>query len=172
MKYECDCRHGRLCAGAEAVSMSFESGSPQAEQVTREAILAVAVPARLIPPGSLASWRARRVRLYIEAHLAERLDTELLARVALVSRSHFCRAFKRTFGITVHRYVMQRRMARAQQLMLTTSITLSDIAIACGMSDHSHFARLFRRVVEEPPAVWRKLNQEDIGCGPRTAITI
>jgi AraC-like DNA-binding protein len=111
--------------------------------------------------GGLASWRAKRVRLYIEENLAQRLDTESLARITHVSRNHFCRAFKRTFGLTVHWYVVQRRVALAQHLMLTTSAPLSDVALACGMSDHSHLSRLFRRVVEESPAVWRKQNRRD-----------
>jgi len=106
------------------------------------------------------SRQATRVRLYIEENLEHRLDTDSLARVAYSSRAHFCRAFKRKFGVTVHSYVVQRRVERAQRLMLTTSATLTEIAAACGMSDHSHLTRLFRRVVAEAPSVWRKRNLE------------
>lgn len=98
------------------------------------------------------------MRLYIEANLEHRLDTNVLARVAYVSRAHFCRSFKRMFGVTVHQYVLQRRIERAQHLMLTTSATLTQIAVTCGMSDHSHLTRVFRRTVEESPSAWRKRN--------------
>lgn len=117
-------------------------------------------PARLLERSgvALASWRAKRVRLYIEANLEQRLANDLLARVAYVSRAHFCRSFKRTFGVTVQQYVVQRRIERAQRLMLTTSASLTEIAAMCGMSDHSHLARVFRRAVNESPSGWRKRN--------------
>lgn len=111
-----------------------------------------------LPGSAFATRRALPVRRYIEANLEHRLGTDLLARVAYVSRAHFCRSFKRTFGVTVHQYVIQRRIARAQHLMLTTSATLTEIAATCGMSDQSHLTRVFRRAVAESPSVWRKRN--------------
>jgi AraC family transcriptional regulator len=138
------------------MSMSVEVCSAQILRATQP--VSVSVPMRPIPRADLASWRANRVRLYIESNLEHRLDTDMLARVAYVSRAHFCRAFKRAFGVTVHSYVVQRRMERAQHLMLTTSATLTEIAAACGMSDHSHLTRVFRRAVAESPSAWRKRN--------------
>jgi AraC-like DNA-binding protein len=96
------------------------------------------------------------VRDYIESNLAHRLTTEDLARVVNLSGSHFSRAFTRSFGSTVHYYVMQRRVAMAQRLMLGTSEQLSRIALSCGMSDQSHLTRWFRRVVGQTPAAWRR----------------
>jgi len=140
------------------MSMSLHLDLSLAEQSSRPAKAPVSVSTHALPLGSLAPWRARRVRVHVEENLAWRLDTDVLADVALVSRSHFCRSFKRTFGVTVHQYVIQRRLEHAKRLMLTTSATLTDIAIACGMSDHSHMSRLFRQVIGEPPARWRQRN--------------
>lgn len=114
----------------------------------------------LIQRGCLAAWQAKRVRLYIETNLANRLYTTELADVVNLSPSHFCRAFKRTFGVTVHRYVMRRRVVIAQRLMLTSAEALSSIALICGMSDQSHLTRWFGRVVGETPAVWRRARFE------------
>ena len=122
---------------------------------------AIVNSARSLPPaGSLAAWQARRVRVYIEANLMQSLDISALAQVVNLSPSHFSRAFKRTLDMTVHRYVMQRRVERAQHLMLTTSEALSGIALSCGMSDQSHLSRWFRRVVGETPAAWRRARYE------------
>jgi AraC-like DNA-binding protein len=137
------------------MSMSVEVNSAQVAGVSSAAL---APSIRPFPRADLASWRAKRVRLYIEANLEHRLDTDVLARVAYVSRAHFCRTFKRMFGVTVHRYIVHRRIERAQHLMLTTSATLTEIAAACGMSDHSHLTRLFRKAIEESPSAWRKRN--------------
>jgi AraC family transcriptional regulator len=126
-------------------------------------------PTPLIPRGALAAWQARRVRLYVDANLAQRLETTALADVVNLSASHFCRAFKRTFGITVHRYVMQRRVEMAQHLMRNPSADLSGIALSCGMSDQSHLTRWFRRVVGETPAAWRRARIEPTHSSPQEA---
>lgn len=137
------------------MSTSFELGFGMRGELQLPASCPVASP-RLVPAGNLARWQARRVHVYIDANLASRLGTGALASVANLSASHFCRAFKRTFGVSVHRYVMHRRVEKAQHLMLTTSESLSSIAISCGMSDQSHLTRWFRRVVGVPPAAWRR----------------
>lgn len=117
---------------------------------------AMASPLQLTPPGCLPAWQVRRVREHIESNLARRLTTEDLARVVNLSGSHFSRAFTRSFGFTVHHYVMQRRVAMAQRLMLDSPEQLSRIALSCGMSDQSHLTRWFRRIVGETPAAWRR----------------
>jgi AraC-like DNA-binding protein len=50
----------------------------------------------------------------------------------------------------------------AQGLMLTTAETLCAIALRCGLSDQSHFTRLFRRVVGETPYAWRRARRGEI----------
>jgi transcriptional regulator GlxA family with amidase domain len=109
----------------------------------------------LVYKGGLAPWQVKRLRAYIELNVAQRLHLTDLAGVVSLSPSHFSRAFKSSFGTTVHRYVMNKRIERAQNLMLKTSDELSQIAISCGMSDQSHLTRWFRRVVGETPARWR-----------------
>lgn len=105
---------------------------------------------------TLPNWRARRVLQYVEAHLDERITIDALARQAGLSVSHFSRAFKATFGVTVHQYLMQRRVQVAQSMMILTSDRLSEIAVCCGLSDQSHLTRWFRRVVGVTPGAWRR----------------
>lgn len=106
--------------------------------------------------GGLALWQAKRVAAHIDAHLAERIRIEELAALLRFSVGHFCRAFKATFGVSAHTYLTRRRIELAQCLMLTTHEPLGAIALSCGMSDQSHFTRLFRRVVGETPHAWRR----------------
>jgi hypothetical protein len=73
-----------------------------------------------------------------------------------LSSGQFCRAFKCTFGMPAHVYLMHRRIEVAQGLMLRTNAPLSEIALRCGMSDQAHFTRTFRRVVGETPCLWRR----------------
>jgi AraC family transcriptional regulator len=110
--------------------------------------------------GGLALWQARRVAARVDANLAERISTPELAKALNLSVSHFSRAFKCTFGVSPHAWVLRRRMEVAQGLMLTTSAPLSEIAVICGMADQAHFTHCFRRLFGETPYVWRR-NRRD-----------
>jgi AraC family transcriptional regulator len=112
---------------------------------------------------TLMRWQARRVFEYVEARIEARLKVAEVAGSLSLSSSHFCREFKRTFGVTVHAYVMRRRIEIAQHLMLTTSEPLSEIALRCGLSDQSHLTRWHRRVAGTTPNAWRRQNSSPHG---------
>jgi AraC family transcriptional regulator len=109
--------------------------------------------------GALPAWQARRVFAHVEANLCRRIPIRELARLLNLSASHFCRAFKCTFGVSPRDYVLRRRIEVAQGLMLTTSEPLSSIAVRCGMCDQPHFTRSFHRLVGETPYMWRRARQ-------------
>jgi len=112
--------------------------------------------ARQIPHGGLAPWQSRRLAAQVDANLAGKIVIKDLAASLGLSVGHFCRAFKRTFGVPARIWIRQRRIEFAQGLMLTTGASLSEIALSCGMSDQSHFTRSFRRIVGESPSSWRQ----------------
>jgi AraC family transcriptional regulator len=109
-----------------------------------------------IPRGGFAAWQSRRLAAHVDANLAGKIAIKDLAASLGISVGHFCRAFKRTFGMPARIWIRQRRIELAQGLMLTTSASLSEIALSCGMSDQSHFTRSFRRIVGEVPSSWRQ----------------
>jgi AraC family transcriptional regulator len=104
----------------------------------------------------LAPWQVRRVLLYIDSNLENRIRNKDLAAVARLSEFYFNVAFRNSVGHSPHDYIIRRRVERAQGLMLSTDKALAQIAMECGLADQSHFTRLFRRVVGESPAVWRR----------------
>jgi len=106
--------------------------------------------------GGLPAWQTRRVFAHVETNLCRRIPILELARLLGLSASHFCRAFKCTFGVSPRDYVLRRRIEVAQGLMLTTSEPLSAIAFRCGMCDQQHFTRSFHRIVGETPYTWRR----------------
>jgi len=113
--------------------------------------------------GGLPAWQARRVVSHVDANLSRRIPVQELARLLGLSASHFCRAFKCTFGTSPRHYVLGRRIEVAQGLMLTTSEPLSSIAIRCGMCDQPHFTRSFHRIVGETPYSWRRTRRGSSG---------
>jgi len=113
-------------------------------------------PETRVARGGLPAWQTRRVFAHVEANLCGRIHIRELARLLGLSASHFCRAFKCTFGVSPRDYVLRRRIEVAQGLMLTTSEPLSSIAVRCGMCDQPHFTRSFHRIVGETPHTWRR----------------
>src|SRR3569833_987314 len=106
--------------------------------------------------GGLTAWQLKRALSFIGASLDRTITVVEIAAVAGQSASHFHRAFKRSLGVTVHQYVMFRRIELAKQLLLKTSEPLCSIAVTCGMCDQSHLTRWFTRMTGESPRRWRR----------------
>ena len=104
------------------------------------------------PQRALPAWRLRHVLDYIEAHLAEDLSLAELAAVAGYSVSHFKPLFRQAVGLPAHRYVLERRVERARELLLQGRQSISEIALDAGFSHASHMARCLRRVLGVSPA--------------------
>jgi AraC family transcriptional regulator len=116
-----------------------------------------AAVARPVASGSLAAWQVKRVLLHIEMNLETALQVSDLAAIARFSVSHFARAFRVSFGQPPHTYVMARRIERAKRLLLSEKpLALAEIALCCGLSDQAHLSRMFRKLVGESPAAWRR----------------
>jgi AraC-like DNA-binding protein len=106
--------------------------------------------------GALARWQAKRVAAYIESNISDCIRARDLATVANLSAGHFFRAFRVSFGVSPHVYLMRRRILRAELQMATTTDTLARIAVECGLADQSHLCKAFRRVVGVSPSSWRR----------------
>ncbi|MEO4049089.1 AraC family transcriptional regulator [Pseudomonas sp. CAU 1711] len=105
--------------------------------------------------GGLAPHLRRRLVDYIEQHLGEPLSLDELARQAALSEYHFARMFRESFGLPPHRYVLQRRLLRARELLLRGRLALGEIALACGFSSASHFSNRFRATFGAAPGLLR-----------------
>jgi AraC family transcriptional regulator len=112
---------------------------------------------RPLVTGGLAPWQLRLARDTINAHLEEQLSLEQLAHECKLSVTHFAKAFARSTGISPHRWLMQRRVDVAKDLMLTTDSSLVEISLKCGFSDQSHFTRVFAEATGETPGRWRQI---------------
>lgn len=88
---------------------------------------------------------------YIDSHLSSALTLQELARVAGTSVSYFKVAFKQTFGTPAHRYVVEKRVERAAQL-LAKGEPISSVAAEVGFSHASHMARWMQRLLRTTPS--------------------
>jgi AraC family transcriptional regulator len=112
---------------------------------------------RPLVTGGLAPWQLRLARNTINARLEGELSLEQLAHECRLSVTHFAKAFARSTGISPHRWLMQRRVDVAKDLMLTTDSSLVEISLKCGFSDQSHFTRVFAEATGETPGRWRQI---------------
>lgn len=119
--------------------------------------------------GGLTTKAWRDVNEYIHEHLQSDLSIAQLARVAHLSQSHFLRAFRKTVGQSPHRYVLECRLHLAEQLIVTTNKSLSEIARHVGFSSHSHLAASMRRYRDTAPSELRQATTIDIGS-PQNSI--
>ena len=109
------------------------------------------------PPviGGLGALRLRRVVDYIEAHLGEDISLRDLAALAGLSTHHFGEAFKASTGTSPHRYLIERRILRAKELLIGAEQSIAEIAISVGFASHSHFTDNFRRLTGTTPSRFR-----------------
>jgi AraC family transcriptional regulator len=123
----------------------------------------------------MAPWQVKRVWVFVDSHLADRLTLGCAAAQARLSNSYFSRAFKASFGTSFTQFVKRKRIERAKTLMTTTMLRLSEVACATGFSDQAHFSRAFRQVMGTTPARWRRhFAQRSVGPrgGARTVTPI
>jgi AraC-like DNA-binding protein len=106
--------------------------------------------------GGLSSWQERRAKEMLTSNLGDGVALGDLAKACGLSAGHFARGFKKTTGLPPHRWLLMQRIERAETLLMTTRKPLRDIAIACGFADHSHFTRVFSRMVGTTPGDWRR----------------
>lgn len=94
----------------------------------------------------------RRARDHADRHYAEPIDVESLAAVAGLSKYHFLRLFRATYGLTPGEYVSQRRIERAQDLLRATGLSVTEVCVAVGFSSLGSFSSRFKAMVGETPS--------------------
>ena len=112
------------------------------------------VPRRVLR-GGLPTYQLRRVLDYISAHLDRDTSLADLARVAGLSPHHFSELFRQRVGMPPHRYVLERRIERAKDLLRNRTLTILEVALLTGFKDQGHFGRVFRQVIGMPPSRYR-----------------
>ncbi|WP_297107099.1 AraC family transcriptional regulator [uncultured Devosia sp.] len=96
-----------------------------------------------------------RVVAYIEGNLGASLHVERLAGVAEMSRAHFVRRFSTCVGQSPSDYVLSRRLARAERLLLATEMSVVEIAQMTGFANSNYFAKVFRKHRSAAPLEYR-----------------
>ncbi|WP_292572497.1 AraC family transcriptional regulator [Mesorhizobium sp.] len=106
--------------------------------------------------GGLSAFDLKRVMAMIESLSDDRLTLADLARELGISRFHFSRAFKQSTGMTPHAFIARRRLEQSADMLRSTNLSATRIAMECGFSSSSHLTTAFRRAFGANPIEFRR----------------
>lgn len=106
--------------------------------------------------GGLSPAQLRRVLERLRNDLTDDVPLAELASLTGLSRSHFCTAFRASTGEPPHRWLLQRRIERAKELLVDTRASVTEIAYAVGFGSSAHFATAFKKKVGSTPSAYRR----------------
>lgn len=92
---------------------------------------------------------------YLNNHFTEPLNIDLLAGLCAVSRPHFFRLFRKELGVSAQEFQCRKRLREAQSLLLSTDLSVAEVAWKTGWNDPFHFSRLFAHRTGRSPSAFR-----------------
>ncbi|WP_439408629.1 helix-turn-helix domain-containing protein [Bradyrhizobium sp. DASA03076] len=106
-------------------------------------------------PNLLSGRQMARIREFVDANIDSDIRLDQLAELCGRSTEYFVRLFKATNGVSPYQYVLNLRIERARTLLADETLSLAEIALACGFSHQEHFTRMFRRFTGITPGRYR-----------------
>ena len=106
--------------------------------------------------GALAPYQLRKAQEYIDTNLTGDATLDEIAQRVGLSAKHFARAFRQSTGVPPHRWLLQRRIERARELLEAGDLPLAEIALLCGFADQSHFTVTFKKATGLTPGAYRR----------------
>jgi AraC family transcriptional regulator len=112
-------------------------------------------------PIGITALKVKRLDEYIEANLTHPITLSDLATQIGLSEYHFCRAFKRTTGISPYQYLLKKRIQYACECLSQKDISIQDIAFSSGFGDPVQFSKHFKRVMGVTPTFYREQSRNN-----------
>jgi AraC-like DNA-binding protein len=128
--------------------------TPLRVEIRRSPPFGTVAEGSLQKPG-LPAARLKRVLAFIDSHLDENITLGELARNAMMSVYYFATLFRRSTGLSPHRYILHRRVFRARELLRNTRLSVMDVSLELGFQHQNNFARAFRRITGMTPTHFR-----------------
>lgn len=111
----------------------------------------------------------KRLLVHIDRCFHESPTVEKLAEILGRSRSHVLKLFQKHLNTSAKAYIISRQMREARELLLSTTLAISEVGRASGIPDPYHFSKLFRRTVGLSPTEYRQLRGPlPVGNSPST----
>lgn len=150
-----------LMEGLEAYAMGQDLGVQVACSATLIRLLSLMVMSALSEQKLQAAPVSRRILdavRYMDAHYAEKLTMEQVAKTAYLSKYHFLRVFHQHMGVSPYEYLTSVRISKAKELLNTSGEGLDAIAAQVGFADGKGLIRRFRQLTGMTPSQYRRLS--------------
>jgi AraC family transcriptional regulator len=98
---------------------------------------------------------------YIDEHISSDIFIGDLAKIAKLSKFHFCRIFKKIIGMSPMRFVIFMRIQKAKDLLRMNNFTISKVSTEVGFNDISNFNRYFKQFTKVTPSAYKRLVKKD-----------
>lgn len=113
------------------------------------------MPAR-VRNQSKNSYYVNEAMVFIQHNYVNSVTVEDIAKHLGLSRTHLGRLFKKITGQSPQKYLTHYRLSKAIDLMRTTELPLSEIAVQVGYSNQLYFSKVFHNIYGMPPSIWRQ----------------
>ena len=150
------CLHDEAAAGNPTGSLYAESLALALISILASRYGAGARPAARVPGMAFTRTQRQSLQDFVQANLGRNIRLEELASVVGLSPHYFVRVFRDTFLVTPHQYLLRERTERAKRLLAADGASISDVGLALGFADQSHFANTFRRLTGRTPSQFRR----------------
>lgn len=100
-------------------------------------------------------YRILKIIRYIENNITENFTNSNLASEANMATNSFSRLFKDKMNITLHTFIVNRKISQACKLLLHTNQSIEDVSYSLGFSDRHHFSRVFKKVTGITPSLYK-----------------
>ncbi|MGZ0718850.1 helix-turn-helix domain-containing protein [Pseudomonas palleroniana] len=104
----------------------------------------------------LKSWQIRTAKQLMLGRLDTGISVTELAEACALSRSHFTRMFKESTRMPPQRWLREQRVMKSRELLKTSTMLFTEIALECGFSDQAHFCRTFVKAEGMTPTAWQR----------------
>ena len=107
------------------------------------------------PKAEINDDRIQKVLSYIRKNIYKTIDIDSLAALSCLSKDHFIRLFRKEVNNTPLQYINQKKIEKAQLILITDSMPIKNISYLLAYEDHSYFNRLFKKLTGVTPQQYR-----------------
>lgn len=152
----------------ELIYRHAERHSAYADELVSHLLPALVLLSANLPPDERAADQphnlvlANRIRQYIGTHFTEQLTLEDIGEALSMSPYHLAHIFKDMTGMSPIHYMIRCRVGEAQNLLISTDYSATQIAAIVGYANVNHFNAIFAKLVGLPPIRYRKQYLENM----------
>lgn len=101
----------------------------------------------------------KHIKQYVAKHISEEISLEDISEHVHLSPQYCCALFSKHMGQTLFDFITKQRIDYAKGLIITSELSLTEIASSCGFNDYNYFSRVFKNTTGITASKYRSLNK-------------